>query len=345
MKSPLVVLALAASMSVAAEAGAQVTVAQWNQPTIDRWMYPFNSSPTTRPVASTFGSDREDPTQFDSRDGQIILSFETSDQLPPAGGPYEILEAEVTLAFANDLVATYDPTSDPWQMFLPASDPRRVADPDAGQPVELAGVGFRGGFTAATFKQDSAFAAPGASFLSPGVRNAYAACFDQAGQLVDISNHPRVGFQPSVFAVGAIDGLAAGQPVPVNSVMKFAVSVTDANIQSYLRQGLDAGRIFFSVSSLTFVAQQSGNYPTFYAKANILVQLGLAQAAHLRLKVQPASVCRLGDLDCSGTVDAADLGLLLLYYGPCEDGCSGADLDGSGEVDSADLGLLLLNFD
>jgi hypothetical protein len=51
-----------------------------------------------------------------------------------------------------------------------------------------------------------------------------------------------------------------------------------------------------------------------------------------------------GDLDQSGEVDAGDLGLLLLYFGPCEDGCGGADLDESGEVDSADLGLLLLSF-
>jgi hypothetical protein len=51
-----------------------------------------------------------------------------------------------------------------------------------------------------------------------------------------------------------------------------------------------------------------------------------------------------GDLDGSGEVDAADLGLLLLYYGPCGGDCGGADLDGSGEVDSADLGLLLLSF-
>jgi hypothetical protein len=48
------------------------------------------------------------------------------------------------------------------------------------------------------------------------------------------------------------------------------------------------------------------------------------------------------DLDGSGEVDSGDLGLLLLYYGPCG-GCP-ADLDGNDNVDSADLGLLLLNF-
>jgi hypothetical protein len=51
-----------------------------------------------------------------------------------------------------------------------------------------------------------------------------------------------------------------------------------------------------------------------------------------------------GDLNHDGEVDSADLGLLLLYYGPCEDGCGGADLDGSGDVDSGDLGILLLYY-
>jgi 1,4-alpha-glucan branching enzyme len=46
--------------------------------------------------------------------------------------------------------------------------------------------------------------------------------------------------------------------------------------------------------------------------------------------------------DCS--VDAADLGLMLLSFGPCGGDCGGADLDGSGEVDAGDLGLLLLEF-
>ncbi len=49
-----------------------------------------------------------------------------------------------------------------------------------------------------------------------------------------------------------------------------------------------------------------------------------------------------GDLDGSGTVDAGDVALLLLDYGPCS-GCS-SDLDGSGVVDFGDVALLLLMF-
>lgn len=47
--------------------------------------------------------------------------------------------------------------------------------------------------------------------------------------------------------------------------------------------------------------------------------------------------CVPADLTCDGTVDGADLGVLLDAWGSSGPG----DLDGSGEVDGADLGLLL----
>jgi hypothetical protein len=47
-----------------------------------------------------------------------------------------------------------------------------------------------------------------------------------------------------------------------------------------------------------------------------------------------------GDLDGSGSVDGADLGIMLGSWGPCAGGCS-ADLNGDGEVSGNDLGSLL----
>jgi hypothetical protein len=52
-----------------------------------------------------------------------------------------------------------------------------------------------------------------------------------------------------------------------------------------------------------------------------------------------ASACP-ADLDGSGSVDSADLAVVLSAWGPCSGVCA-ADLDASGEVDSADLGALL----
>jgi hypothetical protein len=49
-----------------------------------------------------------------------------------------------------------------------------------------------------------------------------------------------------------------------------------------------------------------------------------------------------GDLDGDDAVSNADIGLLLLDFGPCA-GCA-SDLDGNGEVDSGDIAFLLLLF-
>ncbi len=53
----------------------------------------------------------------------------------------------------------------------------------------------------------------------------------------------------------------------------------------------------------------------------------------------------LGDLNCDGSIDGADLGLLLAAWGECAQ-CPGclADLDGNCAVDGGDLGLLLANW-
>jgi hypothetical protein len=314
------------------------------QPQLDRWMYPFNSTPGTRSTFSVFGSDREVPTQFDARDGQILMAFDTTGSVPSGRGAsgYAITSAEVTMQVSNDLVFRLDPTTDPWTCFLPSSDPRFTADLDPGQPVELFGVGFRGGWSAASFQESTAFMNPGQSFLSPGVRNAFAAQVDAQGTAFDVSNNPREGFQAKAFGQGTITGLAPGALVPAGSVMTFQIDVSDPGIQRYLAAGLDAGRMFLSASSLTLVQQQAGAFPVFYARENALVTFGLAQAPRLRIVVETVDPCVAVDLDCDGRVDFGDVALALLEFGPCE-ACA-ADVDGSGVVDYGDVALILIDF-
>jgi hypothetical protein len=50
-----------------------------------------------------------------------------------------------------------------------------------------------------------------------------------------------------------------------------------------------------------------------------------------------------GDLDGGGSVDTADLSLLLMGFGAAMPG-DPADLDASGQIDTADLSLMLLSF-
>jgi hypothetical protein len=339
---------MALGLMVAVPAASDVVEGVWSSPAADRWMYPFNSTPGTRSSLSVFGSDREVPSQFDARDGQILLAFDVVDQLPSGDEAldWSVVEAEVTLQVQNDLVFRHDPTADAWTDFLPASDARRTEDSDAGQPVELAAVGFRNGWTRETFQETSPFTSAPGSVLSPAMRNAFAAQVDGNGVPQDISNHPRQGFQPAVFAVGRVDGLASGAPVPTGSLMRFQIDLTLPGVQAYLRQGLRQGRLWFSLSSLSIVQQQAGAFPVFHARESALVQFGLAQAASLRVRVERTPACDAADLDCNGMVDAADIGALLVRFGACPGGgqlCTG-DLDGSGTVDAADIGAMLIRF-
>ncbi len=51
-----------------------------------------------------------------------------------------------------------------------------------------------------------------------------------------------------------------------------------------------------------------------------------------------------GDLDGSGSVDAGDIGSLLILFGDCGSGACPGDLDGSRSVDAGDIGSLLILF-
>lgn len=306
-------------------------------PQQDRWMYPFNTTRGTRPTASTFGSTSGEP-DFDNRDAQIVLKFGTAALVPQASVATGcvITHAVLTLEVANDLVFAYDPTPDPWQAFLPATDQDWVVDADAGQPVECYGTGFRNGWSPTSWQESSPFCPPSESLLAPGVRNAYAA-EATGGSLADVSNTVRERRDAAPFATGTVDGLVPGALVPAGRLMRFDLRVDDPSVQAYLVDGLAQGSIFLTVASLTRVEVMGGSYPLFIMKEHALVQLGLASAPALELVVEALPPCVPADLDCSGSVDGTDLGLLLGQWGTS----SSADLSGDGTVDGTDLGLLL----
>jgi hypothetical protein len=58
----------------------------------------------------------------------------------------------------------------------------------------------------------------------------------------------------------------------------------------------------------------------------------------------PCSPCYTYDLNPTGTVDGADLGALLAFWGPVSAAFPRADINRDGVVDGADLGLLLANW-
>jgi len=334
---PLSTVALAVAVSSPALAGDPIEVT-YPAPWADRWNYPFNPTPGTRTTASTFGNE-PGSALFDNRDGQMIVGYLTGGEIPTGLDParYEIVSATLVLEFASDNTLAYDPTPDPWRSFLPASDPAWEPDPDAGEPIEIFGVGFRNGFTRENWVETSPFTVAGQSVLNPDVRNAYPLGW-RDGAATDVSNSVRQGWDPIPFAIGTVAGLEPGDLIPVGTRMSFDLLSGAPETSDYLAESLSDGKLLLSVTSLARVVQQGAAFPAFYCRENPLVTGGFAEAARLSLSVRIVSDPRPEDLDGDGAVGASDLTILLGQWGAKG---GPADLDGNGSVGAGDLAALL----
>ncbi len=336
----LVALAALPALACSPLANADTYSPFYSAPALDRWNYPFNPTPGTRIVASTFGNEAGG-TMFDNRDGQFIVGFNTAAEIPTHLGAtrYDITRCVVEVTYANDFVVAYDNTVDPYTNFLVTTDRGYIEDSDAGQPIELYGTGFRNGFSLENWVETSPYTIAGMSALNPSVRNAFAMGTNAKGEWVDVSNNVRERWTPSPFAVGTIDGLKRGSLVPIGSTLKFELDVTRADVRAFLQSSLDAGKLRFTVCSLTKVVQQGGSFPQFYCRENPIVSATGIGDATLSLEVNTVS-CVAADFDCDGTVGASDLAQLLALWGSN----GNADLDGDGIVGAADLALLLASW-
>ena len=257
------------------------------EPAGDKYMYPFLTDPTfggDRDYASTFGAfgSIDDPGfNFDDRDAQFFLDFDTSSIVTPGQGAanYQISQLVVTLVVANHDAFLYDPTLDALSTYTGGS-----ADSDPGRPIELYGVGYRSGWTSNTFTENSPFQTePSSSVLDPKgdwnrKRNAFAMDFESNGQARDVSNNVEENFETNPWAVADSPGLVeldgsytesplqVGSLVPEGRVFRFIINVSNPPIRQYLQAGLNVGRIHLMVSSLMGTSQGSTDIPRFYTK-------------------------------------------------------------------------------
>lgn len=269
----------------------------YNAPTWDRWNYPFNGTVGTRDVAYTFGSGYV-PGAFDDRDAQFLNTFITAGDVQAGLGAsnYVITSARFTISldprFA-DLIE-YDPTYDSYGTYREAFEDGYTPDADAGRPMELYATGFRNGLNAFAYNDSMAFA-----FNDPtleDVRNAYAAQPDAVGNLSDVSNNVRDGFDSNPLAVGQIEGLSAGELIPGYATFVFDINVADSGVQAWLAQSLDFGAVALTVSSMHPAAQGGDpTYPGFFTNESFFPD---AQAATLEFTYEivpaPASLALLG---------------------------------------------------
>ncbi len=322
-------------------------------PTLDRWMYPFNSSPGTRPEASVFGS--INISGFDDRDAQFLVGWDTGGSYATglSAGSYTVVSARVRARISQDLRFNYDPTPDPLASWYDASDPQFVADADAGRPIEIYGVGYRNGWTlsgATAFQETSAFASS-APIVQPaeGNRNVFAAVYDVAGNATDISRQVRLKQASTAWGIGIASAVTPGALVPVNTEFVFDLNVGDPSIQAYLQRSLSAGRINLMITSLQEAQGGPGGgtstaFAVFYTKENPLAQ-ALGYSAVLELNVQVNACYANCDASTGSPVlTAADFTCFLTKFraGDASANCDGST--GSPALTAADFTCFLTKF-
>ena len=177
---PLLLLGAAISFS-----HAQPFALNFPQPTLDRWMYPFNATPGCRATAPIFGT-LGDESGVDARHGQFLVGFDTIAQtvtncgsiaeLPSllatnqGAANYLLRRVRLSVTINRDKTFRYDPTPDAFTTYFESNNPARTEDLDAGRPIELFGTDFRNGYTIESFWEDAPFGSSAA-----GRRNAFAA--------------------------------------------------------------------------------------------------------------------------------------------------------------------------
>lgn len=329
------VLGVVACVLGASGASVEATFAT---PTLDRWNYAFASASSPRAaVFSPIGSSFQD--QFDDRDGQFLVGFTTS-IFVPSGLPtsnYRIRSARLVARVNYDQAFRYDPTPDPRTSYRP-DQPGYAPDADPGRALELFGVGYRNGWTAATFQQTTAYRPSGGFAPSLRDRNAFAADYDVNGLVRDISNNIKDGIDVTPWAVGVAqtnpfqpNAVAPGALVPANTDFAFDLDVANPSVIRYVREGLALGRLNLMVTSLGLTSQQTTNdTPAFYLRAFTIANDDPGYVpASLQLSV---CVGPPGDWNCSGAKDLLDI---FAFLGDWFAG--NADFNSNGQTELLDI--------
>jgi hypothetical protein len=301
---------------------AQVVEAQYSEPTLDRWMYPFNGSPGSRFEMTTFGA--VDNEGFDDHDAQVMLGFDTSSEFMSGLGAdqYRILEITVKMTVSNDDGFEYDDSYDPFDTYgVLASFP----DTDPGRPINLFLPGYRDGYDQSTYFENTVFGLVPDVAPAQGLRHAFAAIFDTDGVATDISNNIKEQFDANPLAIGTTDAVTPGNLVPADTEFSFSFVPCDPASRAELERMLDRGEIRFMITSLAPASGGpdggEGDYPIWYARENPLAQI-FGYAAKLEIRARIGSA---GDYNGDGSKNFLDVSDFLSDFGSSD---PAADING-----------------
>lgn len=345
-KAQMGTVGFCAAALLAGVAQAQVIQVNLDSPTLDRWMYPFNSTPGLESSIPAFGAILI--PGFDDRDAQFVLGFDTPALVPTGLDPsrYQVQSLRVTAYINADNQWVYDPSYDSVSTLYPTTDEAYTVDADASNPVELFAAGYRNGQSAATFGETTPYSTQAVIPPRAGIRSVFAAVYDTAGNATDVSRQITQRFDVTPMAQGLNPSLTPGQAVASGTPLFFDVDVSNAATQAYFGRGLAEGRIRVVISSFSPASGGPGGgtgaaiYPTFYSKENALSPV-LGYAAKLNMQVNVLPACD-PDVNQDGNTDQGDIDYLINVVAGGEN-TTGIDPDFNrdGNSDQGDVDALL----
>ncbi len=281
---------------------ADVFAPTYSQPSMDRWMYPFNSTPGAELRAPLFGAIQV--ASFDDRDSEMLLKFDTSADIP-AGMPishYKVVSASMKMTVSTSTAAVfYDPTADAVATSYTIGDPAYIADSDPSKPIEMFGVAYRNGYNVQTFNENSAFGCQG--FPVEGCRNVYPIDVDSNGAPFDIARQVRMHLEATPWAIGMNSTLSPGDPLVAGTELTFNFDLSRPGVRAYFKQAMAAGKLMIAATSLHAASGGPGggtssDYPSFHTKEG-----NAAAAGKLEIRVR---VYEGADYNGDGVVDFFD---------------------------------------
>lgn len=343
--APLVTLL---GVALPAIARAEVVSVTFEQPALDRWMYPFNFSFGTEVRAPLFGAINQ--AGFDDRDSQMLVGFDTAETVPAGRGrtSYKLLGATLRVYVENDNAFYYDPSADPLASSYLTTDPEYVADADPSKPIEVWAAGFRNGETAETFLEDSSFG--GVPIVAPaeGSRNVFPALLDYAQVATDVSRQVRLKLPANPLALGRIFGssgeLSPGTLVPQGSEIRFNLASASSANYVYLQNALNSGLVRLLVTTLEPTSGGPGggtggvSYPRIYTRESVLAPLGYAPSLTLEIAITCAA-----DFNGDDMVDDQDFVVFASAYNELLD--ARCDLNDDTVTDDADFVVFAAAYD
>lgn len=360
----IIVFTSAFALMVDAASSMAVTAA-WSAPDLDVWSYTNTLNPNATSASTFAGGFAVDPETQDfeptgsfdpARLGSTVFAFNTSSQVPTglAASQYQIQSVKMTLTsrkLGSDLPFTYGNQHITRAQYLSDFIAGQIS---TSQPVELFGVGFRGGYEGFGFGASSPTTFTESTHPYPSGAGGYVvypiAGGANPGEYHDVSNNLTGGFSATAagettapfeavpWAIGTTN-LTPGAAVPTRTTYTFDVNLSAPGVENYIKSSLAEGALGFSISSLHNSGEMGvdGGFPRWFMRESVGAPLN-GTAATLEVIYQIVDDSLTGDYNGDQVVDGADFLVWQRSFGSVASPAgSGADGDGNGLIDAGDL--------